>query len=151
MSRAAPGFLPCTPPCTRGSRCTCGGRSRTRISSFLLGAPTWPPNPPTFGPARETRAAPLSRWGPRPSPPPPHPPKRPDRPGNPAPLLYFVLIGGPDMAPNPPNVRTGPGNPCRSSISVGSVGQDVPPDADAGEDDHHEQYPLESNAGQPLA
>src|SRR6267143_6570867 len=94
-------------------------------SSVLLGAPRWPPNP-----------------------------QRSDHPGKPGPVL--CLVGGPEMAPKPPSVRTGPGNPWRSSVLVSSVlvlsvGQDVPPDADAGEHDHHEQYPLEGNARQPLA
>src|SRR5205807_139069 len=110
-----------------------------------------------------------SCWGPRYGPP---TPQRSDRPGNP--WRSSILLGA-RYGPQTPDVRTGPGNPWRSSILVGgpdmapkpppsarpgkpvallylasslvrSVGQDVPPDAGAGEDDHHEQYPLESNA-----
>src|SRR5207245_3742110 len=64
--------------------------SITKPYLILMGAPIWPPNPPTFGPPRETRGGPLSWF---------HP-------------------GGPDMAPNPPTARSAPGNPWRPSVLV---------------------------------
>src|SRR6267378_7914638 len=44
-------------------------RPGTPVALLYLGfisAPMWPPNPPTFGPPRETRGAPLSRFHQRP-------------------------------------------------------------------------------------
>src|SRR6267142_6604004 len=89
-----------------------------------MGAPRWPPTPPSFGPPRRSRGGPLSTWGPRHGPqspivrtapakpwrssiymgaptwpPIPH---RSDRPGKAVAVLY--LHGGPDMAPNPPSL-----------------------------------------------
>src|SRR5439155_23053642 len=62
---------------------------------LYMGAPRWPPNPPSFGPPRRSRGAPLFPWGPRDGPQTPH---RSGRPGGAGAPLYFTLTaGGPEM------------------------------------------------------
>src|SRR2546421_1642846 len=77
-----------------------------------------PQTPPSFGPPRRSRGAPLFPWGPRHGPQTPH---RSGRPGGAGAPLYFTLTtGGPDMAPKPPIVRAAPAEPGRPPISLGA-------------------------------
>src|SRR5215510_13114601 len=66
-----------------------------RSSSFDMGAPIWPPNPPTFDPPRRSRVGSLDRahfGGPRYG---PHTHRRSSRPGE-AGALLVNRSGGPD-------------------------------------------------------
>src|SRR5215470_11257961 len=91
-----------------------------------MGAPKWPPSPPSFGAPRRSRGAPLislCAWAPKwpPS------PLRSEHPGEAVALLYIALRWGPEMAPKPPFVRSTPAKPWRSSISLCAWAPKWPP------------------------
>src|SRR6185436_1157750 len=58
--------------------------------TFCMGAPIWPPNPPTLGAPRGAVALLVS--------------------------TLDLLYGGPDMAPKPPDARSAPAKPWHSSF-----------------------------------
>src|SRR5438445_6403276 len=79
-----------------------GGAVALLDHACVVGAPTWPPHPPTLVAPRRSRGAPRSRvrrGGPHMGPPPPHPPPAPAGPrGPPAPRAPW----GPPARPPPP-------------------------------------------------
>src|SRR6267142_1963404 len=61
-----------------------------------MGAPRWPPTPPSFGPPRRSRGGPLSTWGPR------HGPQSPIVRTAPAkPWRSSIYMGAPTWPPIP--------------------------------------------------
>src|SRR3989442_13224336 len=102
---------------------------------IVMGAPTWPPNPPpserpgtpvallcflggpdmapkppTLGAPRDTRGAPLFSWGPPHGPPTPPPPGPPGPPGRPPPFFWRPPSPPP---PPPPRAPRAPRHPPR--------------------------------------
>src|SRR6185369_16672285 len=98
------------------------------IRPFLIdmGAPTWPPNPPTLGTHRRSRGAPRSsaKWGA-----PTWPPnsRRSGRPGAAVAPLDPPRSGGPRHGPQTPDARDAPAQPWRPSILREVEGPDMAP------------------------
>src|SRR5437762_573866 len=95
-------------------------------SSAWVGAPRWPPHPPTLGsaPGNPGRSSimlmPSSAWVGAPRWP-PHPPTLGSAPGNPGRSSIILMpssawVGAPRWPPHPPTLGSAPGNPGRSSI-----------------------------------
>src|SRR5258708_34739025 len=85
-----------------------------------MGAPRWPPNPPSLVAPRRSRGAPRSQsqvMGPRDG---PQTPLRSSRPGGAVARLDHSRDGAPRW-PNPANVRIAPAKPWRSSITLLSL------------------------------
>src|SRR5438045_513016 len=63
---------------------------------------------------------------------------------------YLIVDGGPTRPPIPPNTCRVPGTPV-ARLGLALLEQDVPPDPDAGQHDHDEQYALECPARETVA
>src|SRR5207248_1149494 len=63
-----------------------------------MGAPRWPPSPPTFVAPRRSRGAPLYRYA----------------------ATRAMFRWGPEMTPKPPDVRRAPAEPWRSIHDMGA-------------------------------